>query len=45
MVREEASAMAQLRRQAIIVNLSKAKDFETLFLENLYLQPIKDGAA
>ena len=33
-----------LRKRATVINLSQSSDFETLFLENLYLQPLKvDG--
>ncbi len=33
-----------LRKQATVINLSQSSDFETLFLESLYLQPLKvDG--
>jgi uncharacterized 2Fe-2S/4Fe-4S cluster protein (DUF4445 family) len=33
--------MESLRNRAVIVNLSQASDFETLFVENLYLQPLR----
>jgi uncharacterized 2Fe-2S/4Fe-4S cluster protein (DUF4445 family) len=33
--------LASLRKRAAIVNLSQSSDFEALFLENLYLQPLK----
>ncbi len=33
--------LASLRQNASIINLSQVTDFETLFLENLYLQPQK----
>lgn len=35
-----AVALDALRRQATIVNLSESSDFESLFLESLYLQPL-----
>jgi uncharacterized 2Fe-2S/4Fe-4S cluster protein (DUF4445 family) len=36
--------LAELRRQAVIINLSQLADFETLYLENLYLQPQRISA-
>jgi uncharacterized 2Fe-2S/4Fe-4S cluster protein (DUF4445 family) len=39
----EASALAHLRSHATIVNLAGVEDFETRFMENLYLQPMKNG--
>lgn len=36
-----AAEMPLLHKQAAILNLSQASDFEELFLENLYLQPLK----
>jgi uncharacterized 2Fe-2S/4Fe-4S cluster protein (DUF4445 family) len=33
--------LAALRERAAIINLSQAADFESLFLENLYLQPLR----
>ncbi len=35
-----AADLAVLRKQAAIISLSQASDFETLFLENLYLRPL-----
>jgi uncharacterized 2Fe-2S/4Fe-4S cluster protein (DUF4445 family) len=34
------SDLASLRKRAAIINLSQSPDFETLFLESLYLQPL-----
>jgi len=39
----EASAIAHLRSHATVVNLAGTEDFETRFMENLYLQPMKNG--
>lgn len=36
-----AADLQSLRRRAAIINLSQVSDFDTLFLENLYLQPLK----
>ncbi len=36
-----AADLESLRRRATIINLSQSSDFESLFLENLYLQPLK----
>ena len=33
--------MVSLRKRAAIINLSQTSDFDALFLENLYLQPLK----
>lgn len=35
-----AKDLSSLRKRAAIINLSQVSDFETLFLENLYLQPL-----
>jgi uncharacterized 2Fe-2S/4Fe-4S cluster protein (DUF4445 family) len=37
----KTAELASLRKQANIVNLFQSSDFEALFLENLYLQPLK----
>jgi uncharacterized 2Fe-2S/4Fe-4S cluster protein (DUF4445 family) len=37
-----AGAMARLRAHTVIVNAATAPDFESRFIENLYLQPITD---
>ncbi len=36
-----AAELASLRERAVIVNLSQAVDFDTLFIENLFLQPLR----
>jgi uncharacterized 2Fe-2S/4Fe-4S cluster protein (DUF4445 family) len=36
---ESAMDLAALRRRVAIINLSRLSEFETLFMENLYLQP------
>jgi uncharacterized 2Fe-2S/4Fe-4S cluster protein (DUF4445 family) len=36
-----AADLESLRRRATIINLSQSSDFESLFLESLYLQPLK----
>ncbi len=36
----KAVELAALRERASIINLSQTSDFETLFLENLYLKPL-----
>jgi hypothetical protein len=33
--------LATLREQAAIINLSQVSDFESLFMESLYLHPLK----
>ena len=38
---ERNSEMAILRERSAIINLCQTSDFDTLFLENLYLQPMK----
>jgi uncharacterized 2Fe-2S/4Fe-4S cluster protein (DUF4445 family) len=38
---ERNPEMVSLRKRAAILNLSETSDFDTLFLENLYLQPLK----
>jgi uncharacterized 2Fe-2S/4Fe-4S cluster protein (DUF4445 family) len=38
---EKRTELVYLRQNATIINLSNLPDFETLFLENLYLQPQK----
>jgi uncharacterized 2Fe-2S/4Fe-4S cluster protein (DUF4445 family) len=38
---EAAAELAALRPRAMIVNLAEAPDFDALFLENLYLQPLR----
>ncbi len=35
----------ELRNRAEVLNLSQADDFESLFLENLYLQPLREDRA
>jgi uncharacterized 2Fe-2S/4Fe-4S cluster protein (DUF4445 family) len=40
---DSAEHLREARRQTEIVNLSACADFETLFLEHLYLQPIDAG--
>jgi uncharacterized 2Fe-2S/4Fe-4S cluster protein (DUF4445 family) len=37
---ERAAEMVSLRKRTAIINLSSASDFDALFLENLYLQPL-----
>jgi uncharacterized 2Fe-2S/4Fe-4S cluster protein (DUF4445 family) len=34
-------ALASLRKQTTVINLAQSADFERLFLESLYLEPIK----
>ena len=41
---EIAGAMSYLRSQSTIVNLSNVVEFETIFMENLYLRPIQEDA-
>jgi uncharacterized 2Fe-2S/4Fe-4S cluster protein (DUF4445 family) len=36
-----AAELASLREQATVVNLAQSPDFEQLFLESLYLQPLE----
>jgi uncharacterized 2Fe-2S/4Fe-4S cluster protein (DUF4445 family) len=36
-----AAELLSLRKRAAIINLSQTADFDALFLENLYLQPLK----
>ncbi len=36
-----AAEMLSLRKSATIINLSRISDFDSLFLENLFLQPLK----
>jgi uncharacterized 2Fe-2S/4Fe-4S cluster protein (DUF4445 family) len=36
--------LAPLRQRAVMVNLAQSSDFESLFQENLYLQPLKVAA-
>jgi len=36
-----SSDLESLRKQATVINLSQSSDFETLFLESLYLQPLR----
>jgi uncharacterized 2Fe-2S/4Fe-4S cluster protein (DUF4445 family) len=38
---ERSAELVSLRKRATIVNLSQISDFDTLFLENLHLQPLK----
>lgn len=38
-----SSDLESLRKYATVINLSQSSDFETLFLESLYLQPLKVG--
>jgi uncharacterized 2Fe-2S/4Fe-4S cluster protein (DUF4445 family) len=38
---ERGGELARLRKQAVVLNLSQATDFEELFMENLYLQPME----
>lgn len=38
---ERNSEMGRLRERSVIINLCQSSDFDTLFLENLYLQPMK----
>jgi uncharacterized 2Fe-2S/4Fe-4S cluster protein (DUF4445 family) len=38
---ERNSEIATLRERSAIINLCQTSDFDTLFLENLYLQPMK----
>jgi uncharacterized 2Fe-2S/4Fe-4S cluster protein (DUF4445 family) len=38
---ESNSEMGRLRERSVIINLCQSSDFDTLFLENLYLQPMK----
>jgi hypothetical protein len=33
--------MEALRERSAIINLSQSSDFDDLFLENLYLQPMR----
>jgi uncharacterized 2Fe-2S/4Fe-4S cluster protein (DUF4445 family) len=35
------AALASLRKQTTVINLAQSADFERLFLESLYLEPIK----
>jgi uncharacterized 2Fe-2S/4Fe-4S cluster protein (DUF4445 family) len=41
---KDATDLAAQRRQAAIINLSRSSDFETLFLESLYLRPQRTDA-
>jgi uncharacterized 2Fe-2S/4Fe-4S cluster protein (DUF4445 family) len=38
---ERNSEMKTVRERSVIINLCEASDFDALFLENLYLQPMK----
>jgi uncharacterized 2Fe-2S/4Fe-4S cluster protein (DUF4445 family) len=38
---EKSLQMVSLRERAVVINLCQASDFDTRFLENLYLQPLK----
>lgn len=38
---ERTTQLEALRKRTAIVNLSQSSDFDALFLENLYLQPMK----
>jgi uncharacterized 2Fe-2S/4Fe-4S cluster protein (DUF4445 family) len=38
--RRRSAELLSLRKRAAIVNLSQSSDFDDLFLENLYLQPL-----
>jgi uncharacterized 2Fe-2S/4Fe-4S cluster protein (DUF4445 family) len=40
---DSEECLREVRSRAITVNLSNCTDFETLFLEHLYLQPINDN--
>lgn len=37
----ESAKLASIRKQAAIINLAEEPDFDALFLENLYLRPLK----
>jgi uncharacterized 2Fe-2S/4Fe-4S cluster protein (DUF4445 family) len=39
-----AAALSHLRSQSTIVNLSQVSEFETRFMENLYLRPLQDDS-
>jgi uncharacterized 2Fe-2S/4Fe-4S cluster protein (DUF4445 family) len=43
MVPGKNAELARLRKRAMIINMSRSEDFETLFLENLYLKPQRVG--
>jgi uncharacterized 2Fe-2S/4Fe-4S cluster protein (DUF4445 family) len=38
---ERGGELARLRKQAVVLNLSQSDDFDDLFMENLYLQPME----
>jgi hypothetical protein len=39
--RASAAAVESMREQTTVINLSQSADFEQLFLESLFLEPLK----